>query len=331
MSPVFIGLFFYLILVVSAFSAESLNAVPSSLNLALAPGQLATYRMEVVNLENSLLSVKCVFDSQWMFIFPSEFEILPGKTKSIWAIFFIRREENPQKEGKIEFWPMKGGKQATVRVASSASPIMSAAVKEKEAGTEELEKLKKEMKDKDQKIEELKKEVEKTKTDSNPEPLEIEEMKNPEDLEPLYNSLTQELKSEVERDEVKIFYLNGQKIFITIPSVFVSDEAYLDKKGLAILEKTGLVLEQEAFGKKIEIRGYADALLGKETKEKFPSSWHLSTARASAVAKILQWKIGINGKYLRVVGCSSYHSPDDKAIEGYLKRNRKIEIVVSAE
>ncbi len=152
-SLIFMGMLISLIWSSTSFSSDSLTAVPSSLNPTLASGQLASYRLEVINLENTPLEVKCVFDPQWMFIFPSEFMIPPERVKSVWAIFFIRREESPPKEGKVEFWPVKGGKPATVWVACLAPPrpILPPPVREKETKPDELEKLRKEIKEGDQK------------------------------------------------------------------------------------------------------------------------------------------------------------------------------------
>ena len=325
----FIGMVFFLILTSRALSAEPLSVAPSSLNLTLSSGQLVTYRLEVVNSEDSPLWVQCVYESQWMLISPSEFKISPGKTRSILAIFFIGREEDPQKRGKIEFRTMEVGKPATVEVVSSAPPIMRVAAEESRAGTERWAKLEKGIKERDQKIEELKKEIKSAKSAYSPDPQKIDSMKKSEPLELLYRVLMQELRSEVEGGEIRILNGDGKKISITVPSLFVSDGADPDKKKLAILEKTGRVLDREAFGKKIEIRGHADALLGKQTLYKFPSNWHLSAARASAVAKVLQWKIGINGKYLTVIGRASYQPADDKAAGG--ERNGNIEMVVSTE
>jgi hypothetical protein len=119
-SIIFMGMLLFLIWGGSAFSSDSLIATPSSLNMALASGQLVSYQLEVINSTESPLDVKCAFDSQWMFIYPAEFKILPERVKSVWAIFFIRREESPPKEGKVEFQPENGGKPATVWVACSA-------------------------------------------------------------------------------------------------------------------------------------------------------------------------------------------------------------------
>jgi flagellar motor protein MotB len=221
------------------------------------------------------------------------------------------------------------GKPATVEVVSSGPAITRVAAEESRAGTDRWEKLEKEIKERDKRIEELKNEVEKAKSTQSLDPQKIESMKKREQLELLYGALRQNLKNEMERGEIRITNGDGKKISVIIPGLFVSDEADPDKKKLAILEKTGQVLEKDALSKKIEIKGYADALLGKDAKRKFPSAWHLSAARASAVAKILQWKIGINGKYLTVVGRASHQSPDDKTVG--TEKNRKMEIVVSLE
>jgi hypothetical protein len=160
-SIIFMGMLLFLIWGGPAFSSDSLIATPSSLNMTLASGQLVSYQLEVINSTESPLEVKCVFDSQWMFIYPSEFRILPERVRSIWAIFFIRREESPPKEGKVEFQPENGGKPATVWVACSAPHrrTMPPPVRGKETKPDELENLRREIKERDQKIAELKKEM----------------------------------------------------------------------------------------------------------------------------------------------------------------------------
>jgi hypothetical protein len=171
-SLIFMGMLISLIWSGTAFSADFLTAVPSSFNLTLAPGQLISYRLEVINMENTPLEVKCVFDPQWMYIFPSEFMISPERVKSVWAIFFIRREESPPKEGKVEFWPVKGGKPATVWVACLAPSrrILAPPVRGKKAKSDELEKLRKEIEERDQRIAELEKKT--GKANSQPPPIE---------------------------------------------------------------------------------------------------------------------------------------------------------------
>jgi hypothetical protein len=160
-SLIFMGMLLPLIWGGSAFSSDSLIATPSSLNMTLASGQLVSYQLEVINSTESPLEVKCVFDSQWMFIYPSEFKILPERVKNVWAIFFIRREESPPKEGKVEFRPENGDKPATVSVACSAPHhrTIPQSIRGKETKPEELENLRKEIKERDQKIAELKKEM----------------------------------------------------------------------------------------------------------------------------------------------------------------------------
>jgi len=143
----------------------------------------------------------------------------------------------------------------------------------------------------------------------------------------LANDLTEELK----RDEVQIAWLDD-KLSIAISGLFDSGNIYPKKEGLMILEKIGYILKGEAnHGKQIIIRGHSNALpIGNNLKNKFPSNWELSTVRAATIVRILQWRIGIDGKRLAATGCSSY-SPlaSNKDWQGRAK-NRRIEIIVLA-
>ena len=65
---------------------------------------------------------------------------------------------------------------------------------ESRAGTERLEKLEKQIKDRHKRIEELRKEIEKAKSGCTQGPQKIESTKKAEQLELLYGALRQDLK-----------------------------------------------------------------------------------------------------------------------------------------
>jgi len=350
-SLVSVVLFGCLFLARSGISVEPLMVAPSSLDLTIASGRLDTAYLVVANPSDSSLSIKSDFDDQWMLIFPSEFKIPVGEAKRVLAIFFIPREEDPQREGEIVFRTKDGKNQAKVKVAVSAPKIMPTAV-EKETKLEELEK---EIKAKSEKIEQLKKEIEEMKfsyeeivkslrneveflqSELQEKKLRIAVLSKPpaekriEELKPLYELLANNLTEELKRDEVQIAWLDD-KLSIAISGLFDSGEIYPKKEGSMILEKIGYILKGEAnHGKQIIIRGHSDALpIGNNLKNKFPSNWELSTARAATIVRILQWRIGIDGKRLAATGCSSY-SPlaSNKDWQGRAK-NRRIEIIVLA-
>jgi len=327
----------------SVISVEPLMVAPSSLDLIIASGRLDTAYLVVANPSDSSLSIKSDFDDKWMLIFPSEFKIPSGEAKSVLAIFFIRREEDPQREGEIIFRTNDGKNQSKVKVVISAPKIIPVAEKEKI----KVEELEKEIKAKSEKIEQLKKEVEEIKFSYEEivkslrneveflqsELQEKESQKRIEEMGPLYELLANNLTEELKRDKVQLAWLDD-KLSIAISGLVVFDSGgiYPKKEGSMILEKIGYILKGEAnHGKQIIIKGHTDALpIGNNLKNKFPSNWELSTARAATIVRILQQRTGIDGKCLIATGYSFYSPLDSNEDWQGRAKNRRIEIVVSA-
>ena len=327
----------------NVISVEPLMVAPSSLDLIIASGRLDTAYLVVANPSDSSLSIKSDFDDKWMLIFPSEFKIPSGEAKSVLAIFFIRREEDPQRQGEIVFRTKDGKNQSKVKVVISAPKIIPVAEKEKI----KVEELEKEIKAKSEKIEQLKKEVEEIKFSYEEivkslrneveflqsELQEKESQKRIEEMGPLYELLANNLTEEIKRDKVQLAWLDD-KLSIAISGLVVFDSGgiYPKKEGSMILEKIGYILKGEAnHGKQIIIKGHTDALpIGNNLKNKFPSNWELSTARAATIVRILQQRTGIDGKCLIATGYSFYSPLDSNEDWQGRAKNRRIEIVVSA-
>jgi len=102
LGPIFWGLVISFLLSTQVGSTQPLVITPSSLSFTISPGGVDTCYVEVLDLDSPFFSVKSVFDSPWMFPFPSEVKISPGETKRILAVFFISKGENAQREGQIE-------------------------------------------------------------------------------------------------------------------------------------------------------------------------------------------------------------------------------------
>jgi len=148
-------------------------------------------------------------------------------------------------------------------------------------------------------------------------------------LQQTYDKLTTELNSEVKKGEVTITQLqNKLSVNLVEKILFNSGEAEIKKEGLEVLKKVGDILKKVA-GKEIRIEGHTDNIpIGAELKNKYPSNWHLSTARAINVAVYLQYGVGVVPESLSVAGYSSYRPiTDNKTPEGRAQ-NRRIEIVL---
>ncbi|MFH1784652.1 MAG: OmpA family protein [bacterium] len=149
------------------------------------------------------------------------------------------------------------------------------------------------------------------------------------ELQKTYDQLTTELKEEVKMGEVKVTKLRDKLSVNMVEKIlFNSGEAKIKKQGLDILSRVGEILKQ-VEDKGIRIEGHTDNIpIGAGLKDKYPSNWHLSAARAINVALYLEHNVGLSPDNLSVAGYSSYRPiADNTTIEGR-SQNRRIEIVL---
>lgn len=144
-----------------------------------------------------------------------------------------------------------------------------------------------------------------------------------------YEQLTAGLKSEISAGAVTITQLKG-KLTVNMVDRILFDPGQADVKedGKKVLEKVGQVLSGVA-DKDIRIEGHTDNKpIGGELKNKYPSNWELSTARATVVARYLQDQAKIDPKKLVAAGYGEFRpvasndTPENRAL------NRRIEIVL---
>ena len=80
----------------------------------------------------------------------------------------------------------------------------------------------------------------------------------------------------------------------------------------------------------IVVEGHTDNVeIGGVLKERFPTNWELSTARASAVVRFLQEKGGIDPKRLSACGFGFYRPAASNETEKGRSENRRIEIILA--
>ncbi len=80
----------------------------------------------------------------------------------------------------------------------------------------------------------------------------------------------------------------------------------------------------------IHVEGHTDNLnIGRATAKKYPGNWELSTARATAVVRLLQDQGKVDPERLFAVGGSLYHPvASNDTLEGR-SQNRRVEIVLT--
>ncbi|HAH07389.1 MAG TPA: hypothetical protein DCM05_12865 [Elusimicrobia bacterium] len=144
-----------------------------------------------------------------------------------------------------------------------------------------------------------------------------------------YESLVGELKGEIAQGQVKIEQFQGKLSVNVAETIFFdSGKAEIKVSGRKVLQRVGDVLKHVP-DKAIRIEGHTDDVPIRSTlREKYPSNWELSTARATTVARFLQEKAGIDPALLTAAGYGEYRPVASNDAEDGRARNRRIEIVL---
>ena len=111
--------------------------------------------------------------------------------------------------------------------------------------------------------------------------------------------------------------------------IFKSGSAKVTKEGEKILVRIAPILK-EAKDKEINIVGHCDRLPpGAELSKKYRTNWELSTARATAIAQILQWGYGIDPGRIVALGVAHYRPLDTESEKKISEKNRVVEIFLT--
>jgi len=144
-----------------------------------------------------------------------------------------------------------------------------------------------------------------------------------------YDQLVGKLESEIERGEVTISELQGRLTVNMVERIlFDSGKAEIKPQGLEVLRRVGNILN-ESQDKVVQVEGHTDNVgISSRLKEKFPSNWELSTARAANVVHFLQDQVGIPGERLAVTGYGPYRPIAENDTPEGREQNRRIQIVL---
>lgn len=144
-----------------------------------------------------------------------------------------------------------------------------------------------------------------------------------------YDQLVGKLESEIERGEVTISELQGKLTVNMVERIlFDSGKAEIKPQGLEVLRRVGNILN-ESQDKVVQVEGHTDNVgISSRLKEKFPSNWELSTARAANVVHFLQDQVGIPGERLAVTGYGPYRPLAENDTPEGREQNRRIQIVL---
>jgi len=136
------------------------------------------------------------------------------------------------------------------------------------------------------------------------------------------------LKEQIAQKDVKIEEIEGKlRVTFVDKILFDSGSTKIKDRG-----KEVLLTLVESFGadtdKTIVVEGHTDdVVIGYPLRERFPSNWELSTARAASVVRFLQEKANISPERLTASGFSFYRpvAPNDTDTRS---QNRRIEIIL---
>ena len=149
-------------------------------------------------------------------------------------------------------------------------------------------------------------------------------------LQSTYTAFVSELKNQIQNKEVTIKALED-KLSITFVDriLFESGKATITPEGKKILTKVGEILKN-VQGRQIRVIGHTDNIsIMPEYRYKFPSNWELSAARAAAVVRHFQKKVGLDPRNLEAAGHSFYKPIASNETEEGRAQNRRVNIIVA--
>jgi chemotaxis protein MotB len=142
------------------------------------------------------------------------------------------------------------------------------------------------------------------------------------------DSLITEMQNEIQDNQIQITQLADKlKVSIVDKILFDSGQAEISPEGLAVLKRVGQILEKSKK-KIIRVEGHTDNMPVKRRRDRYPTNWELSTARATNVVRFLEEEVGIEPARLEAVGLGEYHPVADNDTKEGRAKNRRIEIAL---
>jgi chemotaxis protein MotB len=147
-----------------------------------------------------------------------------------------------------------------------------------------------------------------------------------------HQSLEDEMRAALESKDVTISQLQGKLTVSILDRVlFDSGEADLKPAGAAVLRKVATILAAHP-NLKIHVIGHTDNVpIRAAARNRFPSNWELSTARATAAVRFMTENAGVDPRRLGAVGYGEFRPVADNATPEGRARNRRIAITILSE
>ncbi|TAJ23957.1 MAG: hypothetical protein EPO64_10190 [Nitrospirae bacterium] len=141
--------------------------------------------------------------------------------------------------------------------------------------------------------------------------------------------LIKSLEAEIAKGDIKIKQVRDRLTINLVDRVlFDSGQAQVKPAGLSVLKQVSDILKR-VTDKQIRIEGHTDNVpIGVKLKERFPTNWELSTARATSVVRYLIEEGGVDRTILLAVGYADTKPVAGNDTEDGRKANRRIEITL---
>ncbi|MGH7207608.1 MAG: OmpA family protein [Nitrospiraceae bacterium] len=144
-----------------------------------------------------------------------------------------------------------------------------------------------------------------------------------------HEDLTKSLQAEIAKGDIKIQQVRDRLTINMVDRVlFDSGQSKVKPEGLKVLKQVSDILKK-VTDKQIRIEGHTDNVpIGAKLKERFPTNWELSTARATSVVRYLIEEGGVDRATLSAVGYADNRPVASNDGEDGRTANRRIEIVL---
>ncbi len=216
-------------------------------------------------------------------------------------------------------------------VASNNSTLSEKSAKLERQSQEQkatLKKLDQEKKQNSERVQSLEKDQSRLKNDLQQVVGEKESLAS--ELSRTKSELSTKLESEVKKGDIVIRERGGDLV-IDVSDKILFDIGKADVKGdgQKVLRQVAAAL-MRTKDRVFLVGGHTDSAKVKsaDVKERFPTNWELSAARATQVVRFLQEKCGVPGRRLVAAGYAQFRPVANNASEDGRQKNRRIELAL---
>ena len=148
-------------------------------------------------------------------------------------------------------------------------------------------------------------------------------------LKGTYDQVVGNLQNEISSGQIQVTRLKDKLTLNMVEKIlFNSGQAEVKESGKKVLDSIAAALKN-VQDKDIRVEGYTDNVaLSPKLRDRFPTNWELSTARATNVVRYLEEKDGLDPSHLIAAGFGEFHPISTNDTPEGRAQNRRIDIVL---